>query len=247
MVAAALVDYLPIATTVVAAWFSVVLYRHWRRRPGARHVLWWMIGVVAFGVGTMTEAAVALWGWQPWLFRAWYISGALLGGAPLAQGTVYLVHRRRTADRLAVAMGAVAATAAVFVVLTPVTPVASAPESLTGRVMAWSWIRAFTPFLNTYALAYLVGGAAWSAIAYRRRGEGSRSRALGNTLIALGGLAPGIGGLFTRFGRVQVLFVTELIGLTLIWFGYRTIVADRSPSLYPTQGSDPPATPATTR
>ncbi|HLA66771.1 MAG TPA: hypothetical protein VJP05_04750 [Acidimicrobiia bacterium] len=235
MLAAALVDYLPVATTVVAVAFSVVLYRHWRRRPGVRYILWWMIGVIMFGLGTLTEAAVALWGWQPWLFRAWYLSGALLGGAPLAQGTVYLVHSRRTADRLAFALVLFVAVAGTFVLLTPVTPLASDPNALTGRVMAWSWIRLFTPFVNTYALAYLVGGAAWSAVRYKRKGEGSKGRAVGNTLIALGGLAPGIGGLFTRFGRVEVLFVTELIGLTLIWLGYRTIVVDRSPSVYPNQ------------
>jgi hypothetical protein len=237
VIATAFVDYLPIATTFVAAGFSVVLYRHWQQRPGARYLLWWMVGVVMFGVGTLTEASVALWGWQPWLFRAWYVSGALLGGAPLAQGTVYLVHRRRTADRLAVTLIGFAAIAATFVILTPVTPLASDPEMLTGRVMAWSWVRAFTPFVNIYALVYLVGGAAWSAIRYRRRGEGSGRRAIGNTLIALGGLAPGIGGLFTRFGRTEVLFVTELIGLALIWAGYRTIVGDRTQSVYANQAA----------
>jgi len=46
---------------------------------------------------------------------------------------------------------------------------------------------------------------------------------LGNTFIALGGLLPGIGGGFTRFGHVEVLYVTELIGLLLILAGYRRI------------------------
>ena len=32
---------------------------------------------------------------------------------------------------------------------------------------------------------------------------------------------PGIGGTFTRFGHVEVLYVTELIGLLVIWVGYR--------------------------
>jgi hypothetical protein len=39
--------------------------------------------------------------------------------------------------------------------------------------------------------------------------------------IAIGGILPGIGGTFTRFGHVEVLYVTELIGLVVIWVGYR--------------------------
>ena len=49
---------------------------------------------------------------------------------------------------------------------------------------------------------------------------------VGNALIALGGLLPGIGGSFTRAGHLEVLPVTELVGLVFIWLGYRTIVSD---------------------
>ncbi len=79
-----LIHYLPIITTVVAAAFFRVLWLHWRRKPSARYVMWWMIGVGLYGLGTLTEALTTVFGWQEPIFRAWYISGALLGGAPLA-------------------------------------------------------------------------------------------------------------------------------------------------------------------
>jgi hypothetical protein len=44
---------------------------------------------------------------------------------------------------------------------------------------------------------------------------------VGNVLIAVGALLPGIGGAFTRFGYTEVLYVTELIGLCLVYAGYR--------------------------
>ncbi|MDX1579642.1 MAG: hypothetical protein R3266_14245, partial [Gemmatimonadota bacterium] len=47
------------------------------------------------------------------------------------------------------------------------------------------------------------------------------NRAIGNAYIAVGAILPGIGGSFTRFGHVEVLYVTELVGLILIWIGYR--------------------------
>ncbi len=58
---------------------------------------------------------------------------------------------------------------------------------------------------------------------------------VGNWLIAVGGLLPGIGGSFTRAGYVEVLYVTELIGLILIWLGYRAIVSDDHETIHEVQ------------
>ena len=70
------------------------------------------------------------------------------------------------------------------------------------------------------------------ALRYWRRGD-SGPRAAGNGLIALGALLPGIGGSFTRFGHVEVLYVTEFIGLLLIFAGYRLNTATGAPSVHP--------------
>ncbi len=229
------IHYAPIITSLVAAAFTVVLWRHWRGSPQARYLLWWTIGVAMYGVGTSTEALTTLFGWQEPVFRAWYIAGALLGGAPLAQGTVYLLLPKRRADQLTVALIAYVLIAAAFVVSTPIVYEAVESHRLTGRVMEWQFVRAFSPLVNLYAMVFLVGGAAWSAWRYRRRSDRPRSRVVGNALIAVGALLPGIGGSFTRFGYVEVLYVTELIGLLLIWAGYRTITGDRVASIYEPQ------------
>jgi hypothetical protein len=54
-------------------------------------------------------------------------------------------------------------------------------------------------------------------------------------LIAVGAILPGIGGSFARAGQVEVLYVTELIGLLLIWAGYRRIVGDRATPIHQAQ------------
>ncbi len=230
-----MIRYLPIVTTAVAVAFTVVLHRHWKRAPEARFMLWWMIGVAMFGLGTLTEALTSLFGWHEPLFRMWYISGALLGGAPLAQGTVYLLVDRRWADRLAVALGVYIAVAAAFVLTTPLLAEAVEENRLDGAVMEWQWVRLFSPLVNLYAVVFLVGGAAWSAWRYWRRSDRPRSRVVGNALIAVGALLPGIGGTFTRFGYVEVLYLTELTGLLLIWAGYRVITSDTVESIHPVQ------------
>ena len=214
------VDYLPVATTLVAAAFAVALFRRYRERRSGPHLAWWAAGVAVYGIGTFTEAATTLFGWHEWLFRAWYVSGALLGGAPLAQGTAYLLLRRRTADRLTAALVASVALASVVVLLTPIAYARVEPHHLTGQVFASAWPRVFAPFLNTYAFVLLVGGAALSAWRFRRR-TATRNRFVGNVLIAVGALLPGIGGAATRYGHTEVLYVTELVGLVLIYLGYR--------------------------
>jgi hypothetical protein len=213
------IGFIPTVTTVVALAFAGIVMARWLDR-GSPHLLWWGIGLLTYAAGTFTEAATALIGWREPVFRAWYITGALLGGAPLAQGSAYLHLPRRTANRLAVAVGALVAVASVCVLLTPIDYSLVEPHRLTGRVMEWRWVRWFSPFINLYAVVFLVGGAIVSAVRYRRTTD-TYHRFVGNVYIAAGALLPGIGGAFTRFGHTEVLYVTELVGLVCIYIGYR--------------------------
>ena len=225
------VHYLPIATTVLAAVFATQVLGRWRDKRGT-HLLWWGLGIAVYGLGTLTEAWTTLHGWDAGVFRAWYISGALLGGCPLAQGSAYLLLSRRSADRLTMIFGGIILVAAVCVLISPIDSAQVESHRLSGRVLEWQWVRGFSPFINTYSAVMLVGGAVLSAIRYARRGD-APERVAGNALIALGGLLPGIGGGFTRFGHVEVLYVTELIGLILVYAGYLRIThASTSPLLH---------------
>lgn len=229
---AAPVHYIPILTTVVALTFGAVILRRWRERGGT-HLAWWGIGMFTYALGTITEALTTLTGWHEGVFRLWYIAGALLGGAPLAQGTVYLILPRRTADRLSVLLVASIVTASAVVLASPIDYSLVDPVRLSGKVFEWQWVRAFSPFINLYAAGFLIGGAAWSALGYWRQ-AGSSRRAIGNVLIAVGALLPGIGGTFTRFGHVEVLYVTEFAGLLLIFGGYYLNTSAGAPSIHRT-------------
>jgi hypothetical protein len=225
-------------TSILAFVVAPQVLRRYRERGGL-HLLWWGVGIILYGVGTVTESLTTLFGWQEWVFRSWYISGALLGGAPLAQGTVYLLLPRKVADRLTVVLLSVVAGAAVCVLLTPIAMDRVETYRLSGRVMEWTWVRGFSPFINLYAFCFLVGGAIWSAWYFRGQPE-NRHRVIGNVFIALGGLLPGIGGSFTRFGHVEVLYVTELVGLILIYIGYRYNIMKPGLSPGAPSGADDP-------
>ncbi len=226
------VQFIPIVTTVVALAFAGVVLARWmdRRSP---HLMWWGIGMLTYAAGTITESATTLLGWHEPVFRAWYITGALLGGAPLAQGSVYLHLHRRVANWLSAIVASVIVIASICVIASPIDYALVEPFRLTGKVLEWRWVRLFSPFINTYALIFLVGGAIVSAYKYRRTRE-TYHRFVGNVFIAIGGILPGIGGTFTRFGHTEVLYVTELLGLLCIYAGYRlNISAPPFPSARP--------------
>jgi hypothetical protein len=221
--------HLPIVSTLCAAGFCLELFSRRRRKGGGPHLLWWGIGMGTYGLGTLTESLTTLFGWQPFVFRVWYVAGAFLGGYPLAQGSIYLLTNRRFADWSARIVPSVILVASLLVFLTPLDASLAETHRLSGKVMEWQWLRLVSPFLNLYAVAFLVGGAFVSALRFRRA-QALRNRYLGNILIAIGGLLPGIGGAFTRFGLVEVLYITELAGLVLIYAGYRSCVAAPAPS-----------------
>lgn len=218
------IHFIPILTTLVASVFTVVLLRRWQLRRSGPHLLWWALGAATFAAGTITESLTTLFGWHETIFRWWYVTGALLGGAPLAQGSVYLLLPRRTAHITTAVLTTTIVAAAIAVFLSPVNAALAEPHRLSGAVLEWQWVRAFSPFINIYAVIFLVGGAFWSA--YRYAGDAAtRHRATGNLSIAVGALLPGIGGTFTRFGVVEVLYVTECVGLALIVLGFHHITS----------------------
>jgi len=213
------VHYLPILTTVLSALFAASLYRRWRVRRSP-HLWWWAFGITTYGLGTAIESTITLGGNSVLLTKAWYIAGAILGGYPLAQGSLYLSWPRPLANKLTVASLTLVVVATMLVVLSPVNLALLDPVRPSGAVLAWGWVRLLTPFINLYAVFFLIGGAIRSAWRhYRERGH--KYRAAGNALIATGAILPGIGGSFAKAGMVEVLYVGECIGIMLIWLGDR--------------------------
>jgi hypothetical protein len=228
-----LVAYIPISTTLFCVYFFYVIYNHWRNKPDALYLLWWTIGVVTYAAGTTVESLHTIFGWSPVLFKTWYIAGAFLGGVPLAQGTIYLLIKRKTANILTTILVIVLVISSALVILSPL-DVTKVDHMLDGDVLEWTFIRYITPFVNIYAVIFLVGGAFYSAFKYYRSVE-FKGRFWGNVLIAVGGILPGIGGTATKFGYTYVLYVTELLGILLIFAGYQVIRNDRSLSVHENQ------------
>ncbi|MCH9031795.1 MAG: hypothetical protein IIB00_06000 [candidate division Zixibacteria bacterium] len=226
------IHYVPILTTLFTAYFAAELFSRYRRKPGSYNLLWWGFGVVAYGIGTLVESLITIFGWSDILFRLWYVAGAMMGGAPLAQGTVYLLLKRRTAHILSAALVLAITFGAIVTFLTPLDYSLVDPKLPQGNVIVWQWIRLISPFINTYAVIFLVGGAIASAIKFSKIPK-FKNRFVGNTLIAIGAILPGIGGAMSRAGHTEVLYLAEFVGIIFIFAGYRRCSRDPAPIIHP--------------
>ena len=191
--------------------------------------MWWAIGVFTYGLGTFLEGFITLFGNTPFLNKSWYVAGAILGGYPLAQGSVYLHFSRRTANILTAVSLPFIVFSSIVVFLSPNNETLLETFRPSGASLQWQGVRLLTPFINTYSAIFLIGSAFYSAIRYAKV-ENGWNRAIGNALICFGALLPAIGGGMAKAGMVEALYVGEFVGIILIYIGYRVCLMDNSAS-----------------
>jgi hypothetical protein len=209
---------LSLIATAIGLVFAAVVYRQFVAR-GRPYQLVWSAALLIFGFGTFCQYLAELYGWNPMIYRTWYYTGAMLAAAYLGQGTIYLMAPRRVAH-LAMAVLGIMSIVGLFLVST--LPVDASKMLVDGNVTG----SGFPPILlilliplNTYGTVALVGGALISVARFWRSGTLGR-RGLGTLSIAVGGLCVALGGTANRLGIPGILYLTELIGLALIFVGY---------------------------
>lgn len=218
-------NYIPILSTIVTFLFAVAVFRRYLSR-GGMHLLMWSIGLLFYGLGTLSEVILSFT-FSGVMLKIWYLTGAMLTAAWLGQGTLYLLVRKpRIASAFAILLGVVSLAAAALVLSSPLTVAASAyhpslPVSAQYKeILSRSGaIIALTIVLNIYGTLTMVGGAIYSAYLFWRK-QVLLDRVIGNILIAAGALAPAMAGSFVKAGVVDVLYVSEFIGAVLMYVGF---------------------------
>jgi hypothetical protein len=217
--------YIPILSTIITFVFAVAVFSRFRVRHGA-HLLLWSIGLVLYGIGTLTEV-IMLFTFNAIALKLWYLSGAMLTAAWLGQGTINLLVRRRgIAPTLNIILIIVSLLAAVLVLAAPITPAAAnynPAQPLSAQykdILTRSEIVVLlTILLNTYGTLTLVGGAIYSAYIFWRK-KVLFNRMVGNILIAVGAILPAIGGSFIQMGLPDFLYLSEFLGAILMYIGF---------------------------
>jgi len=102
-------------TAVVAFLMTLALLDQWRERRRTYQLVW-AIGSLLFGIAAACEALGAAGGWNTGLFKAWYLTGAVLNVGWLGLGTAFLLAK----TRFGYAYAFIAALAGIFTVLSQV-------------------------------------------------------------------------------------------------------------------------------
>ena len=213
----------PFASSLISFIFALFVLRRFKERRGA-HLLLWGIGMVFYGIGGFTEGYFGAFGWNPWIFRFWYLFGAILVAAWLGQGTVYLLARRKWANAFMIllVLGSIYGAIRVFTAeLDPglLTSSLHTGSELSGHAIVTDGVRTLTPFFNIYGTVTLVGGAAYSSFIFWRK-RILLHRTIGNVFIAVGAILPAFGGTFSRMGISGALYISEFLGAVLIFLGF---------------------------
>lgn len=217
-------------TTMLGGVLAAAVARQYaeRRRP---HQLVWSGALLVFTVGVAGQALAEIGGWSAPLYRSWYLAGAVLAGAYLGQGTVYLLAPRRLAHGLMALLGVGTILAAAVVGAAPVdigAVLADGAASGAGMPPAVRWL---APLFNVYGTVALLAGAALGVWRFLWHG-GSGRRALGAGLIGVGALVLAAGGVLARLGLPAALYAAELIGLLVIGAGF-ALTARMAPPIFP--------------
>ncbi len=218
-------NYISILSTVVTAIFAAAVFNRYRYKKGT-HLLMWGIGLVFYGLGTLSEVIMSFT-FSPLVLRIWYLTGAMLTAAWLGQGTVFLLVRKgRIAGILAAVLLVLSLASLALVLATPLTPAATAydvnraiSEQYKGILVRNGAMIALTILLNIYGTVTLVGGALYSSWLFWRK-KVLLNRMLGNILIAGGALMPAMAGSFVQAGLVDWLYASEFLGVVLMYAGF---------------------------
>ena len=217
--------YIPIISTLVTFAFAAAVFRRYLLKRGP-HLLVWTIGLIWYGIGTLTEVLLGL-AFTSLALKLWYLSGAMLTAAWLGQGTIHLLVRRRgVALTLTGVLAVISLLAAFLVLLAPLAPAAVSYNvtrpisSQYQNILTRAGLTIFlTILLNIYGTLALVGGAIYSAIIFFRK-RVLVNRMIGNVLIAVGAMAPAMAGSFVKLGLPDLLYLSELVGVVLMYVGF---------------------------
>ncbi|HEY7061400.1 MAG TPA: hypothetical protein VII06_07980 [Chloroflexota bacterium] len=204
-----------IALLASAACTATAVTRY--RRSGRTHELVWTAAFALFALGAACEVLSAPRGWNPFLARLYYFSGATLVAAYLGLGTLYLLAPRRVASAALTGLLLASALAGLLVAATPVNAALLRDEGWAALEKGPALI-VLTISLNVLGTLVVVGGALLSA--WRAWHGGWNRRVVATLLIAAGTLVVASGGTLTRLGQHSYLYLAMAPGVCLLLVGY---------------------------
>jgi hypothetical protein len=221
---------------VVATVFATSLYLSWRKRRRLHAEVW----ALAFGAYALASWALVIGlgvGWSNVSFRLFYFFGGIANIPLLAVGSIALVVSEKAARRfltpttLWIVFGFFSTFLAPFVNPLPEEGIPEGSEVFDFTFMIDALTlpgpRVFAAVSGGVGTIVIIGLALVTIIRVFRS---NRELAYANMLIIAGTLVPALGGTLTALGESAVLSLSLMVGITLLWLGYRKAVAARETS-----------------
>ncbi|WP_234554762.1 hypothetical protein [Thermus caliditerrae] len=214
-----------IAVALSWALFGLTFARY-RRRPALHNALY-ALGLLLFALAVSAELMAKLLGaWDPFLYRLWYLAGAMHGVTFLGLGSLALLNPKAARALLLglvpfilYGLFLVASAPLDFARLpAPYTPSGAAfPEPSLTSPRLWT-----IPF-NLLGTLLMAGGALYTTLLFWRKNP---LRAQGTALIFLAALVLASTSTLNRFGVVGLEEAGRALGVFLLYLG--VALADRS-------------------
>jgi len=232
-------NLISLASTVITFIFLGFVFRR-HLVKGGPHLLLWSIGLLFYGLGTLCEVILSFQ-FHGSVLKLWYLCGAMLTAAWLGQGSIHLLVRKPyVAISLTALLAAASLVAAVLVFTSPVNDSIPYQTSLSAAAQYQAilgrngGILLMTILLNSYGTLALIGCTVVSAVLFWRK-HVLVNRMLGNILIAVGALMPAMGGTFVKLGVVNLLYLSEFVGVVIMYIGFLQATARLAAAPVPVQ------------
>lgn len=223
---------------LVAIAFALITFDRWHIR-GQAHELVWTIAMILFAAGSLALWWAEVTGWTLFVFKIFFVTGAVLNVAWLALGTIYLLTGNKIGDQVRAYLTCLSAFAVGVILMAPAKREIVDGEFPSARELFGVLPRVLAAVGSGVPALIIIFGALWSIFRVIRKTtptiSGSNERivlhpkrlALGNVLIATGTLVLSASGLVAgRLGKDRGFAVTLLIGLCILFAGF--LVASNS-------------------
>ena len=215
----------PLVTALVLAVLTAAVYGQWRTRHHA-HQLAWTVSLAWGLIGTLAYLGAVLSGGNAWLFRLYYMGGAVLIAPLLGVGSAYLLPNRLWARLLLGVTVVCAGVAGVGLVVGPLRASALAHLAWGPGSTAVTSPLVIVPLIvaNSLGTVAVVGVALRSVFTALFRGS-PWAFVGGNALIAGGTLVVAAAGSMARLGDGAGFWGTMSVGWVIVYGGFALMAA----------------------
>lgn len=215
-----------VLTAIITGVFAVLVLLRYQRKK-SWHLLAWGIGLVLYSLGSASQA-ILFSSFNPFVFKLWYWSGALVVAPWLGQGTFFLLGKRSWAmiSFWIVLISSIVGGVIVFgssldpsIYKASVDLTEQYKEIFTSSGFMRTSRIILVIVLNFYGTILLVGGAIYSLYFFFRK-KMPAVRMWGSVSIAIGALLPAMGGVFLLLGNPDYKYLGQFFGGIFLFIGF---------------------------